>query len=121
MCTENQTEIKSPINWKLVEQRGLDRTSLTCVLPVFIDDIKKYISQLLEAIDSNDTESVCSVAHTIKGASLNIGAEELALAAIKLEQMYKNNSLDGVPTTVTQIEISFNEIQDHFSSLEDPN
>jgi HPt (histidine-containing phosphotransfer) domain-containing protein len=53
------------------------------------DDIKK-------ALEMNDTETAIRLAHTVKGVSGNIGAQNLHLAAVDLEAALGQNQTENI-------------------------
>ena len=111
-------ERKSPINWELMEQRSLDVESLKTVLPLFIENNCRQVSDLQQAWNNNDKESVESIAHTIKGSAANIGAEELSHAALLLNHGCRNGNLDNGAELVQQIKQLHEELQSYISGLE---
>jgi len=56
------------------------------ILGVFIEDLPGYIDRLREASRDCDSLSITRIAHTIKGAAANIGANRLSEKALQLEE-----------------------------------
>lgn len=109
---------KSPINWEQVEQRCLDAESLKIVLPIFIENNDKYVSDLHQAWANGDKESMHSIAHTIKGTAGNVGAEALSHAAFLLDQECLSGNGNHAEALIQQIKQLHEELQIYISGLE---
>ena len=55
------------------------------VVSIFVEDIPNQLQALEQALGSQDVEASTRIAHSIKGASSNIGAEAMQAAALKAE------------------------------------
>ena len=55
------------------------------LIEMFLDDAKEHVQSIINNIDSKDTETLKQVAHTLKGASANIGATALLNVAYDIE------------------------------------
>lgn len=73
-----------------------------------IDLYKEQYPQILDNIkvtySNNDLEGLSKASHALKGASLNIGAKELASVCKELELNSKNGINEGLDTLISQIE-----------------
>jgi len=76
---------------------------LKSILHVFLDTTPDSILQLKEAVASNTTAKVQSIAHTIKGSSANVGANHLSSLAADLEQKAKANSTQDFADLLSKI------------------
>ena len=56
-------------------------------------------------------------AHTIKGSSLNVGAETLTTYCRQLEQIAESGRLDGVSDLITRIEQESARVGDELNKL----
>ncbi|WP_040588096.1 Hpt domain-containing protein [Alkalispirochaeta alkalica] len=52
----------------------------------FLEDTPRLIGKIATALETGDYESILRQAHTIKGASANLGGEMLCCAALELER-----------------------------------
>jgi len=65
------------------------------MIELYIEDVTLRIQQLSEAIIDGKTDLIAREAHTIKGASLNIGTTKLQKYAEKIETLGKNGDVNG--------------------------
>jgi HPt (histidine-containing phosphotransfer) domain-containing protein len=65
---------------------------------------KECLTQLREAVETSDSELLRKTAHSLKGASGNLGAKGLQSLAFELEKMGKDNNLNDSISLVNQIE-----------------
>jgi CheY-like chemotaxis protein/HPt (histidine-containing phosphotransfer) domain-containing protein len=71
----------------LLEKRLLfDDELIKIVIDTFVEDIPKQIEKLKHSIEEGNFKGIELIAHTIKGASANIAAEELRLLSEKMEE-----------------------------------
>lgn len=73
------------------------------VLNLFLESNSDSIMQLQEAIESNTTEKVQSLAHTIKGSSANVGAMQLSALTAQIEQQAKANDSAKFASLLPQV------------------
>ena len=63
-----------------------DAASVAEILAEFLDDVPRQLRALGTALDQGDLDAVRRQAHTIKGASANVGAQALREAAYDVER-----------------------------------
>lgn len=63
------------------------------IVDVYLADIPTQIAKLQAALGAGDVESAHRLAHTIKGASANIGAESILEVAAAIESAARNADL----------------------------
>jgi CheY-like chemotaxis protein/HPt (histidine-containing phosphotransfer) domain-containing protein len=84
-----------------------DKELAKMVIEGFLKDIPLQISALKGYLDAGDTEAVTKQAHTIKGASANVGGERLRNAAYQIEQTARNNDLKTLADQLAELEDQF--------------
>ena len=67
------------------KQFGLSNDQIDSMLPSFMDTLGEYLAELSESFAAGDQEEVGRVAHTTKGALLNLGLHEQASLAKDIE------------------------------------
>jgi two-component system sensor histidine kinase/response regulator len=70
----------------------------------FLDHIPKQIQALNEAVKKGDAKLIEMEAHTIKGAAGNLGANNLADSALRLEQLGRTGNLDGGDNLIADLQ-----------------
>lgn len=56
------------------------------IASAFLEDTPRLIGKIATALETGDYETILRQAHTIKGASANLGGEMLCCAALELER-----------------------------------
>ena len=84
----------------LAENLGLDVEEYYEIFDLYIQTTSSDLEQLKSALDSGDSEKAHEKAHSIKGASGNLGLTELFEAAKAIDDRARINSLDGLEEMV---------------------
>ncbi|MEI6330133.1 MAG: Hpt domain-containing protein [Pseudanabaena sp. ELA645] len=66
------------------------------VLQVYVEDISQRIDKVREAIAIQDYTQIKKQAHHIKGSSSNVGAVQMRVFAIQLEELEENQASEEV-------------------------
>jgi two-component system, sensor histidine kinase and response regulator len=77
----------------------------------FLSDGAERLDKLQNALDGSDPELLRKTAHTLKGASANIGAHHMADIAEQLELLGKASSMSGATVLIEQIEREFERVK----------
>ncbi|MBD2448655.1 response regulator [Nostoc sp. FACHB-152] len=102
-----------PIDWEHLHQLSENDAEFEItLLELFVEDIQPRIEIVKAAIASSDFRQVAHEAHQIKGASANIGATFMRLAAEKLELCARNQERRGTSQIIAELEESIKQIQD---------
>ncbi|GAB4354320.1 MAG: hypothetical protein Kow0073_10940 [Immundisolibacter sp.] len=78
----------------LADLREVIGDALPTVIRTFISDSARYFAQLREAIISRDLPQTRELAHTLKGSARNIGVEQIANLAERIERLASGNDPD---------------------------
>ena len=73
----------------------------------FLDDIPTQIETLRSYLDARDTDGAARQAHTIKGASANVGGESLRAAAFEMEKAARAGDLAGTAARLPDLDARF--------------
>lgn len=98
------------IDWDSVMSICDDEDVIKQVVEMFLKDSPKCLNSLAEAIKSANPKHIKMYAHSMKGASIQIGAKKLSDIALKLEHAGRDKDMEHVPAM-------FNELQDEYSKL----
>jgi signal transduction histidine kinase/DNA-binding response OmpR family regulator/HPt (histidine-containing phosphotransfer) domain-containing protein/HAMP domain-containing protein len=80
---------------KAVERAMGDRVFLERMLQEFLTQVPAQIQALRTALKQGDGETVERRAHTLKGAAANLSANQVAAAALRLEQVGREGNLSA--------------------------
>jgi CheY-like chemotaxis protein/HPt (histidine-containing phosphotransfer) domain-containing protein len=92
---------------RLLEDEELART----VAAGFLDDIPKQIAALNGYLAAGDAPSAERQAHTIKGASANVGGDALCALSFEIEKAGKIGDLAAVKARMAELEAEFGRLQ----------
>ncbi len=73
------------------------------VLQVYVEDISQRIDTIREAIAIQDYTQIKKQAHHIKGSSSNVGAMQMRVFALQLEDLEENQDSEKVLTISEQM------------------
>ncbi|WGV25797.1 GAF domain-containing protein [Halotia branconii] len=102
-----------PINWEHLHQISENDPEFEInLLEIFVADINEHLEITKAAIAEQNFQQLAREAHQIKGASANVGATAMHIAAQKLEQLAHNQERRGTNNLVTELEEFVKRIQD---------
>ena len=99
---------KASLMVRLMDDEDLAKTLCTG----FIEDIPRQIESLRGYLDEGDAEGAERQAHTIKGASANVGGEALSEVAFGMEKAGKAGNLDDVKVNMLELEAHFERLKE---------
>ncbi len=82
------------------------------IMEGFLGDIPKQIANLKQYLKNSDMPGVERQAHTIKGASANVGGEVLRALAFKMEKAGKAGDMDAVKADMQKLEKCFDRLKE---------
>ncbi|MBW2037578.1 MAG: Hpt domain-containing protein [Deltaproteobacteria bacterium] len=85
---------------KLAEKLGLEKDEFIELVELFLDVSASDLGKLQSAIDERDIQQAVEVAHSLKGASGNLGLDEISRMAKNVEANARQGSLDGATEAV---------------------
>jgi len=87
------------------------------VIAAYVDDTPRQLRQLHAAIDGFDTDNVRRIAHTLKSASANVGAEGLAALCKQLEHLGRAATTEGADAILADMEHAFQDVRHSLAAL----
>jgi hypothetical protein len=103
---------------RLHDITGGDRAMNADVVRVVLEDAEEAIGGLVPALRVRDAVIGCTLAHRLKGASANVGAERLADAALRLERAFQQDDWAEATRAFNDVLASFATLRDAAASLE---
>ena len=83
----------------LAQNLGLEEGEFLELVELFVEATIADLRALVSAAGDRDLPKVGELAHSIKGASINLGFTEISSLAKQIEVNARNNLLEGVPET----------------------
>ncbi|MBC1295847.1 response regulator, partial [Nostoc sp. UCD122] len=111
--TTNNDTIDLAIDWehlhRISENDGEFELNL---LQIYLEDVEPRLEIMIAAIASDDFGQIAREAHHLKGASANVGATAMYLAAEKLEKLAYEQELRDATNLVLELKEFVNSMQD---------
>jgi len=89
---------------------------LKSLIEIFLTEMPVRLIELKTAVNNQDSESIKSVSHTIKGVAANLSALKLQHFSFELEKAGKSAFINQYETLYLQLDASYTEIIHLFSS-----
>src|SRR5205814_976883 len=80
-----------------------DHAEIAQVLPSFIRRLPGYVAELEKTVATEDWPALRMIAHQLQGSGKSYGFEPITLLATDIGHLLKENALDQVPPTVSQL------------------
>ncbi len=104
-----------------VLNRLMDDTDLArVVLQGFLGDLPRQIEALRTCLLAGDAPGVVRAAHTIQGASANVGGDALRAVALLLEEAARGGDLLAAGAALPDLEAQFGRLREAMGDLGDP-
>jgi len=88
-----------------------DEVLATNIVSSFLDDAPRQITALHRYLEAGDLESVRRQAHSLKGASANVGGEVLLRIAFAMEKSATEGDLNEVRRGLPELELQFDRLK----------
>ena len=112
VSTTDVSSVDLPIDWERLHQLSENNPEFELeLLQIFVEDIQPRLEVIRIAIAAHDFGQIAREAHQIKGASANVGATTMHLAAEKLEQLAYNQERRGTTNFISELEEFVKRIQ----------
>ncbi len=82
------------------------------ILGGFLEDVPRKFAALKEALDNKDAPSVLREAHTLKGASADVGGKALLETAFEIEKAGEAGDLETVKACLPELELQFERLKE---------
>ena len=99
---------------KLAERLGLDVEDIQELLKLYVETTTSDLAELKGAIEADNGQLAHIKAHSIKGASGNLGLDEMYNLAKEIDDSARVNSLDRLEEGIQVLEEKFNSFVKEF-------
>ena len=100
----------------LLDNLGLDIEDVKELLELYVAATASDLERLREAIGTNDANIVHERAHSIKGASGNLGLTELYELAKEMDDLARANNLADLETICNDFDYKFQQLTQEVAS-----
>ncbi|WP_442949233.1 ATP-binding protein [Nostoc sp.] len=113
VSTTDVGSVDLAIDWERLHQLSENNPEFELeLLQLFVEDIQPRLQIIKIAIAVDNFEQLAREIHQIKGASANVGATTMHLAAEKLEQLVYNQERRGTTNIISELEEFVKSIQE---------
>lgn|GEM_PF-171959 len=98
---------------QLAGNLGLEEEEYLELIELFVETGMSDLGKLQSAIKEGDAEKAANAAHSLKGASSNLGLMELYEAAKKIEEEARNDRLEGIVESAQGLKEKLGKIAEH--------
>ena len=117
MWHKQQSALSTDFDWQQLRQlAGGDTEFGVELLKIFLVDAEGSLRQLEQAIASKSIKNIEDIAHSLRGASANVGAKSLADVAFQLEQTARNGEMTNARIFLQQMNAHCQSLQTHMQS-----
>jgi len=95
---------------ELAERLGLEQDEFMELIELFLETGGADLEKIQSALQQGDGEQVVQAAHSLKGASGNLGFMKIYDAAREVEEKARNDSLEGIEVAAKAISAKFEEL-----------
>ncbi|MGD1899349.1 MAG: Hpt domain-containing protein [Phormidesmis sp.] len=114
---KRQTLSPCDFDWQQLRQlAGEDSDFENELLAIFLNDVNSSLASLESAIATKSVQTIEEVAHSLRGASANVGAKALAAVALQLEQAARRGEMTGAHSLLRQLHTHCRRIQAQFQA-----
>ena len=96
-------------NWLI--NRIEDEKLVGQIMPLCVDDNRRNLEMLGEAVSNSDRENIRNYSHCIKGSAANMGAMRLAGPADRLERLALEGDLSEANDWLCQMRTEFEKLE----------
>ncbi len=108
----NNHEILLEINWEQLHEISENNEEFELeLLQMFVENAQLQIEELKNAIATHNFEQIERKAHHLKGSSANIGITAMYQTATKLEELVRQQHMEGAAELVSELEKSLSSIE----------
>ena len=99
---------------ELAENIGLDVEDFSEIFEIYVETTSSYLEELKIALQERDMQAVHEKAHSIKGASGNLGLNELYELARDIDERVSEDSLNGVESIVQTLSEKYEDLVEEY-------
>lgn len=102
---------------RLLEEFGGDQEILNELRDLFLEHVPPLFSDIEEAANSADTESLATNVHSLKGACSTYGAPRLAMLCKQVELLARAGEMDAVKANFEHLRREYDQVYEQIKSV----
>ena len=100
-----------------LDRLGGDKEFLLELYEELNEQLNPTLEQIRSAVESHDYAQLRSIAHGMKGASSNLGADRLSNYFRQLEKLGNDQKVEGADEIVNKIKLTHSEMLDYLKTI----
>ncbi len=109
------------VNEDYLDRRSLDKIKslgpngpkmLSAVISIYLNDSQVLIERLSESLNAGDAIEMAQAVHALKSSSANLGATSLAEMCRQVENIARNNSVQGCDSLIARIRLEYDKAKE---------
>lgn len=97
--------------------KGLMKDRFNFLIQTFIDKTAIQLADLNTAVTDNNTDSIISITHALKGSSGSVGASSIHVLCKQFEDKARSNNFEDIETWVALLETEYNFYKDQIQNF----
>ena len=102
---------------RLLEEFGGDQEILNELRDLFLEHVPPLFSDIEEAANSGDVESLATNVHSLKGACSTYGAPRLAMVCKQVELLARDGKMDAVKANFEILRREYDQVYEQIKSV----
>lgn len=108
-----------PVDMERLREASMgDRDFEQILLAAFVEEAEIQCREIAEAVRNGSQEALTSAAHSLKGSSANVGAEEVRRICAVLERLDPQADTDGARILAADLEMEFRRVLDFMKHMQ---
>jgi len=103
--------------WRLRDATANDTVLMAEMIDLFLDEAKRVLEASREALTRGDAPGLREHAHSLKGASANMGARQMIETADQLEKLGEIGEIGRAGAVMDQLEARFHEVRTYLKAI----
>ena len=110
----------SVVNLKQLLDRFGDAESVAELLPTYLDTAHQNMASLIQAAQAGLTEETARLAHAVRGAALNLGANRLASVALEVERAARSQDMATAVSLLPSVRSEYDRMRAFLARCDNP-
>ena len=87
------------------------------IAEVYLGHMPERMAELGRAVEAGDRLEISRLAHSIQGASASLGGQQVHHTALRIEEVTREDTVDGVAALFARLQAEFSDLQDALRNL----
>ena len=102
---------------RLLEEFGGDQEILNELRDLFLEHVPPLFEDIVQAVNSNDFETMASNVHSLKGACATYGAPRLSMVCMEMEKWARTGEMDSVKANLDLLRDEYEKVYNQIKAM----